>query len=45
MPRVREGQTACAVAGPADVIAMQVGEQDEVDVGRGQALRVQTPQQ
>jgi hypothetical protein len=33
MPRVRESETAGAVAGPAAVIAMQVGEQDEVDVG------------
>jgi hypothetical protein len=43
MPGIGEGQPACAVASPADVIPMQVGEQDEADIRRRQALRVQTP--
>jgi len=45
MPGIGEGQPACAVAGPADVITMQVGEQDEADIRRRQALRVQARHQ
>jgi AhpD family alkylhydroperoxidase len=33
-----EGQPTRSIADPADVVAVQVGEQDEVDVGRRQAF-------